>query len=601
MTTEHITAIPLTRLHESPTNPRKTYSAAAMAELADSIRSQGLLQPIVVRPSITATFDTDELFEIVFGHRRFRAATMADMAEMPCIVRAMSDAEVAQAQLHENLEREDVSPLEEADAYARLMRDHGVTADQLVADTGKSRTYIYNRLKLTALTEASRQAVQLHGIGPEIATLIARVPAPMQGKAIDRVLVTDYDTQTRQVTSYRAARQALQRDFTITIVRADGERLTDFDPADEALSTCGACTACPKLSSNDPGLVEALGTGVCTDVPCHDEKAKAYDYAKWAIARAAGRVIEGEAADAVASTMPGRPPKGYVFLNSQCYPNPGAAHAAGGMLVTYRQALAKLADAGRLVPDDYIKVIDHHGKFVECITDTDAAIVGHSLRTLLAPAQPEGEGGSEVKGSGNGNELSGVNFSFGPETRTEDESPEAVAVTRRWPQILRAIMRKAVASERTIDDLRLVVITLADMAGELPQELVDVMGWTKALDAADLGYGEDVDWLINKQLPDMSADQLGALVTLFALAHAPVITFERNTVQGKRELADHYGVDVLNPEGQQGSQQTDNAGAAGDNQSDEAGSAGQAPDQDRCPNTADMFGATAKYQPDHVG
>jgi hypothetical protein len=133
------------------------------------------------------------------------------------------------------------------------------------------------------------------------------------------------------------------------------------------------------------------------------------------------------------------------------------------------------------------------------------------------------------------------------------------------------------------------VATLADMAEELPDAMIDVMGWRDALDAANLGWGEDIDWLL-KQLPDMSADQLGILAMLFALAHAPVLSLTSNVAQAKRDLATRYGVDVLHPEGD-GSQQTDNAGGAGGQQADKAGPAGQAHDHDheRDPNTADMF------------
>ena len=592
MPTEHISAIPMARLRESPSNPRQTFDPAALSELAASIRSQGLLQPIVVRPhlpDLRSQPAPEDGFEIVFGHRRFRAAQMAEMAEMPCIIRAMSDAEVDAAQLHENLERADVSPLEEAESYARLMRHHGTTVDQLAADTGKSRTYIYNRLKLIALTDTARQAVVKHGIGPEIATLIARVPAQLQPKAIDAVLSTDYDTQAKQVVSFRAARLALQRDFTIRILHADGTSAVGFDPADECLSTSGACTTCPKLSSNDPGLVDALGAGVCTDVPCHAEKLKAFDYARWSVARVAGRVIEGFSADVIASATPRKPPKGYVFLSDQCYPAQAGTFGPGSAHYTYRAAMGKLAEYDRCTPDDHIIIIEHHGKLIQFITDTSAAIISHDLRALLEAAQPSGGEGDNSKAEASSSSQAGQQGSAAPmctgaavrsgKTAWTDKE-RAVADQALWAKTSLALMQRIAAGERTHDDLQLLARREIIHVGTDCTVIAQVLGWWAPTDSGAEGGASVKDAMLDHIDHKASGADLAKLLLMMAAQDlSDSAAYSQSSAATLVDLAARYGVDVLNPEGK------------GSQQSDEAGPAGQAHDPERCPNTADLFRA----------
>ena len=117
---EKVQHLELNSIEESHNNPRKTFSAAAAAEMLESVRTQGVLQPIVVRP-ILGLPEGDEAFEVVFGHLRLRAALAAGHATIPAIVRAMSNSDADLARLHENLEREDVHYIEEAEAMARLI------------------------------------------------------------------------------------------------------------------------------------------------------------------------------------------------------------------------------------------------------------------------------------------------------------------------------------------------------------------------------------------------------------------------------------------------------------------------------------------------
>lgn len=597
MTTSDTIRIPFARLHDSPTQPRTAYNQAKLDELVASIKTMGVMQDIVVRPIINRPDigEPGDHFEIVFGHRRRRAAELAGEPDMPCRVRSMSDIEVTMAQLAENISREDMSFLDTADAFARLVRDHGMTAEQLMAQFGLSKSAVYNLLKLRSLTEASRQAVAQHGIGAEIATLIARVPAPLQPQAITRVLVKGYGEDKPQLLSFRDARRVLAGAYTTMLSPADG-----FTPYDDTLTTCGACINCPKFSDNDPALMGELGAGVCTDVACHTAKVEAAEQRLVDEARRFGRVIEGEAANDLTMGSSYVNPRGYVWANATAH---NGQIGKDLVHISYEQACQRLLDANIGAPSrSFIEIDSSEHTLRACYTRAEAQAIVADLRTLLGlPAEhlaptpstaaraPEGGGANA-----SGDEDTDDDGDAGGDAETEyaardtrlavDESPETRAATVQWPIIRRATMRKAMAAERNTDDLRLVVATLADLMGELPDDLVDVMGWRDEIDAGMLAYGEDVDWLL-KRLPDMSGDQLGVLVTLFALSHAPVVTLTGNAAHAKRALAERYGVDVLNPEGE-GSQQTDNAGAAGD------GPAGQAHDHERDPNTGDMFGAT---------
>ena len=156
---ETITMLPLARLRESPFNPRRRYNEASLLELAETMLppTGRVHQPIVVRPLVQADVEHDH--EIVFGHRRFRAAGIAGLEEIPAIVRAMTDEEAQLAQVVENLQREDVSPLEEADALHTLRREHGQSIEDLMKHAGKSRSYVFNRLRLATAHDKVREAV----------------------------------------------------------------------------------------------------------------------------------------------------------------------------------------------------------------------------------------------------------------------------------------------------------------------------------------------------------------------------------------------------------------------------------------------------------
>ena len=146
--------IPIEAIKANPSQPRRHFDDAEIEELAASIREKGVLQPILVRPSVFAGE-----FEIVAGERRWRAAQRAGLRQCPALVRSLSDAEVLEIAIVENVQRVDLSPIEEAEGYRALIDRFGRTQDEVAQAVGKSRVHVANTLRLLQLPEA----VQGHG------------------------------------------------------------------------------------------------------------------------------------------------------------------------------------------------------------------------------------------------------------------------------------------------------------------------------------------------------------------------------------------------------------------------------------------------------
>jgi ParB family chromosome partitioning protein len=147
--TEGLREIPIELIHRNPDQPRQHFSEAEIEELTTSIRDKGVLQPILVRPSPKSVGE----FEIVAGERRWRAAQKAGLAVLPVQVRELPDARAFEIAVGENVQREDLNAMEEAQAYASLMRRMAYTQDKAAAAVGKSRSHIANTLRLLQLPE----------------------------------------------------------------------------------------------------------------------------------------------------------------------------------------------------------------------------------------------------------------------------------------------------------------------------------------------------------------------------------------------------------------------------------------------------------------
>ena len=151
---EQITALPLQKIEPNPKQPRRTFDPEALQSLADSIAEHGVVQPLAVRDA------GNGYYQIIAGERRWRAARLAGLTELPVVVLDADDQTVMELALIENLQRQDLNPMEEAEGYRVLMEDYGLTQEQAAARVGKSRPAVANALRLLALPDEVRAMVE---------------------------------------------------------------------------------------------------------------------------------------------------------------------------------------------------------------------------------------------------------------------------------------------------------------------------------------------------------------------------------------------------------------------------------------------------------
>ncbi|HEY3335487.1 MAG TPA: ParB/RepB/Spo0J family partition protein, partial [Candidatus Limnocylindrales bacterium] len=147
--------VPLDKIDPNPQNPRLAINEEALAELASSIREHGVLQPVLVRPL------DDGRFQLIAGERRWRASRLAEQAAIPVIVEDIDDDTALEIAIIENLQREDISPLDEAVLYDRMVREHGYSIRKLAEKLGKDKGYLENRLRLADAPPEIRELVSL--------------------------------------------------------------------------------------------------------------------------------------------------------------------------------------------------------------------------------------------------------------------------------------------------------------------------------------------------------------------------------------------------------------------------------------------------------
>ena len=153
-----IVRLPVERILRDPAQPRKTFDEAKLRELAESIRTQGVIQPVLVRRE-------DGEYRLIAGERRWRAAQLAGLHEVPAIVRDVTAGEAFELALVENLQRTDLNPLEEAEGYRRLIQEFGLTQDQVGERVGRDRTSIANALRLLQLPDGVKELLASGALG----------------------------------------------------------------------------------------------------------------------------------------------------------------------------------------------------------------------------------------------------------------------------------------------------------------------------------------------------------------------------------------------------------------------------------------------------
>jgi ParB family chromosome partitioning protein len=265
--------VSLSLLNVSKTNPRRTFEETALKELAESIRTQGVLSPLLVRPL------TENGFEIVFGERRYRAAQMAEQDTVPVRIKQMTDAEALEAQLVENLIRAEIHPMEEAQGFRALLNleDPKYSIEQIAAKVGKSPVFVASRLKLTDLVPVAVDAFYADEIGVGHALLLAKLPADQQEQALSACFKEVYNGGQKPARILLPVRNLqFWIDSNILLVLKDAP----FNKRDAQLvPTAGSCADCPKPTGHNKLLFgDDLGRqgDRCTDPTCYQAKLSAH-------------------------------------------------------------------------------------------------------------------------------------------------------------------------------------------------------------------------------------------------------------------------------------------------------------------------------------
>ncbi len=263
--------VSLALLSESKTNPRRVFEDAALKELAETIRSQGVLSPLLVRPV------TENCFEIVFGARRYRAAQLAEQDTVPVRIKQMTDAEVIEAQLIENLQRRDVHSMEEAQGFRALLdlEEPKYSIEQIAARTGKSQSYIAGRLKLTELVPAVVDAFYKDEIGVGHALLLAKLQPTQQEQALPHCFREDWSGAGKNRSILLPVRNLqFWIEQNVMLILKDAP----FNKRDAQLvSAAGSCADCPKRTGHNKLLFSDLGKqDACTDPACYQAKVSAH-------------------------------------------------------------------------------------------------------------------------------------------------------------------------------------------------------------------------------------------------------------------------------------------------------------------------------------
>jgi len=193
---EQVRRAPVAQVRPCPLQPRKNFSAESLQELADSIKEQGIVQPLIVRPQ-------GEGYEIIAGERRWRAAQMAGLTEVPVIVRQADDRAVLEMALIENLQRENLNAIEEAQGYAQLIGQFQLTQEQAALKVGKSRAVVANALRLLKLTPGLQAFVRDGRLSVGHAKVILGLASPEEQElAAERVLKKSLNVrQTEELVS----------------------------------------------------------------------------------------------------------------------------------------------------------------------------------------------------------------------------------------------------------------------------------------------------------------------------------------------------------------------------------------------------------------
>lgn len=499
-------------------NPRRRrgLDIDSLNHLASSIKAQGLAQPILVRPlpgsRAADTFQDREeglplpIYELVCGERRLRASRIAGMGTIPMLVRELDDAAALELQLVENIEREDLDPMEEAEGFELLREKLGYSVEQ-IADRigrGKGESYIYKTMKLCDLVPEAREAMYAGQLGRSTGLLVARYRAEQQ---IDVVAFIKSMAVRGEPAPYRTVSPAVFKRFNLTLATAV------FDIQDASLVVgVGPCSSCPKRSGNQGDIFgdDKDSEDSCTDPDCFDSKRAAHiGQVKDQAAKDGIKVIdEDEARKAIPSAY-ARYMIGYSRLTDTAYTEEG--NDGVEREVTFEDALRKM---GKKAPKPRLLINPHTGAAEKVITD--------DLANQLADLAP---GAEKIERRA-------------PTARVDDRPEEVKALDDH--RVNRAVTLRIFDAIRTHERCAAELLLVAEsliVEGITDNDLgyfEAYLGWDT--DTEDKEY-EEVQQIVRDKLKALPGDQLAQLLVMAGL--------ERAGSEFLPATATAYGIDIL--------------------------------------------------------
>lgn len=519
-----VQAAPALAVH-SLTNPRrrKGLDMDSLAALASSIKVHGLAQAILVRPLPaqrvidTAHMEPRPTYEIIAGERRWRACQLAGLEVMPMLVRDMSDEAVLEMQLVENIEREDLDDMEEAEGFERLRQQLGYTVAQIAERIGKGKgeSYVYKALKLCELSMESREAMYPPAegkpaiLGRSTGLLVARYKPEQQAEVIK--YIASLAEPDGEPAPFRKVAPLVYKRFNLALATAP------FDTADGALlAAAGACTTCTKRSGNQPALFGDGGDAVdsCTDPDCFAQKRDLHVAQVKAKAEADGfTVLDGDAARQAKMSPHQRHLVGYVRLDDLADVEEG--NDGIEREVTYED---KLRSLGKKAPKPMV--------FIDPDTGTSSKVIPLAVADKLTPADEP----SKTKPSRPSPKL---------DTRPHEQQAldnrqtERAAITRMFDAIR--------AKPRTVAETRMLAkVLLEERADDACLRTTEYLGWDADLEDLD---DQEVAKVIAAKVDALPIDDLGQLVAMAALER--YWDGWHTTAEQRLALLESYGIDIL--------------------------------------------------------
>ena len=217
--TAGVRTVPLDRIEANPENPRVVFDEAALEELAASVREHGVLQPVLIRPHGT------NRYQLVAGERRWRAARLAGLASIPALIEELDDDTALEISIIENLQREDLSPLEEASMYDRMIKEHGYSVRRLAQKLAKDKGYLENRLRLADAPKEIRDLVSVRKDTLSHAYELMKVEDPRKRRRLAGQVA-------RGELSLVKLREKIEGRPARAVATADGQALTTADAGD---------------------------------------------------------------------------------------------------------------------------------------------------------------------------------------------------------------------------------------------------------------------------------------------------------------------------------------------------------------------------------